>query len=228
MDLYYPQKKTIHQILNTTPICNAHIPSKSKKLLIKGDNLPVIQKLREDYSKKVDLIYIDPPFSTGTKFTIGKNRVSTISTSLDDDLAYDDNLKGYEFVEFIRERLIIARELLSDIGSIYVHIDYKIGHYVKIIMDEIFGINNFRNDITRIKCNPKNFQRTAFGNIKDMILFIQKVKISSGMKFMSHTIKMIKINSLRKSTKTVWLTPRYPCMLRVKRKMVRPQGYLKD
>ena len=176
MDLYYPQKKTMHQILNFTPICNAHIPSESKKLLIKGDNLPIIQKLREDYSKKVDLIYIDPPFSTGTKFTIGKNRVSTISASFDDDLAYDDNLKGYEFVEFIRERLIIARELLSDIGSIYVHIDYKIGHYVKIIMDEIFGINNFRNDITRIKCNPKNFQRTAFGNIKDMILFYSKSK----------------------------------------------------
>jgi adenine-specific DNA-methyltransferase len=98
--------------------------------------------------------------------------------SNDDSIAYVDNLKGFEFIEFIRERLIIARELLSDIGSIYLHIDYKIGHYIKIIMDEIFGMENFRNDITRIKCNPKNFQRKAYGNIKDLILFYSKTKNS--------------------------------------------------
>ncbi|MDP2807341.1 MAG: site-specific DNA-methyltransferase, partial [bacterium] len=59
-------------------------------------------------------------------------------------------------------------------ASIYLHIDYKIGHYVKVLMDEVFGINNFRNDITRIKCNPKNFSRKAFGNIKDLVLFYSK------------------------------------------------------
>jgi len=63
---------------------------------------------------------------------------------------------------------------MSDRGSIYLHIDYKIGHYVKLIMDEVFGIKNFRNDITRIKCNPKNFQRKAYGNTKDLILFYSK------------------------------------------------------
>lgn len=52
-----------------------------------------------------------------------------------------------------------------------MHTDYKIGHYVRILMDSIFGIENFRNDITRIKCNPKNFARKGYGNIKDMILF---------------------------------------------------------
>ncbi|HBG35923.1 MAG TPA: site-specific DNA-methyltransferase, partial [Treponema sp.] len=55
-------------------------------------------------------------------------------------------------------------------------IDYKIGHYVKVLMDEIFGIENFKNDITRIKCNPKNFSRKAYGNIKDLILFYGKSK----------------------------------------------------
>ncbi|VVM17526.1 Type III restriction-modification system methylation subunit (EC [uncultured Gammaproteobacteria bacterium] len=55
-----------------------------------------------------------------------------------------------------------------------MHIDYKIGHYVKVMMDEVFGIENFRNDITRIKCNPKNFKRVGYGNIKDMILFYSK------------------------------------------------------
>jgi adenine-specific DNA-methyltransferase len=58
----------------------------------------------------------------------------------------------------------------------YLHIDYKIGHYVKILMDEIFGSSNFINDITRIKCNPKNFSRRGFGNVKDMILFYAKSK----------------------------------------------------
>ena len=65
---------------------------------------------------------------------------------------------------------------MSDNASIYLHIDYKIGHYVKIIMDEIFGAENFRNDISRVKCNPKNFERKAYGNIKDMILFYSKTK----------------------------------------------------
>ena len=69
---------------------------------------------------------------------------------------------------------MLLRELLSDHGSIYLHIDYKIGHYVKVLMDEVFGPENFRNDITRIKCNPKNFSRTGYGNIKDMILFYSK------------------------------------------------------
>ncbi len=55
-------------------------------------------------------------------------------------------------------------------------IEYKIGHYVKVMLDTIFGIENFRNDITRVKCNPKNFSRIGYGNIKDMILFYTKGK----------------------------------------------------
>ena len=69
---------------------------------------------------------------------------------------------------------MLIKDLMSDRGSIYLHIDYKIGHYVKVMMDEVFGIENFRNDITRIKCNPKNFERIGYGNIKDMILFYTK------------------------------------------------------
>jgi adenine-specific DNA-methyltransferase len=176
MELCYPGKKKTKEILDSIPICNLQGEITSKNLLIKGENLAVLQKLRDIYTHKIDLIYIDPPFSTKTTFTIGEQRVSTISMSNDDDVAYIDNLTGFDFIEFIRERLIIARELLSDIGSIYLHIDYKIGHYIKIITDEIFGAENFKNDITRIKCNPKNFHRKAYGNIKDMILFYSKTK----------------------------------------------------
>jgi adenine-specific DNA-methyltransferase len=176
MELWYPNKKNLDEILGNAPSCNLRGEISSKNVLIKGENLSVLQALRKRYANKIDLIYIDPPFSTNTTFTIGEKRVSTISMSNDDRVAYVDTLKGFDFVEFIRERLIVAKELLSDVGSIYLHIDYKIGHYIKIIMDEIFGIENFRNDITRIKCNPKNFQRSAYGNIKDLILFYSKTK----------------------------------------------------
>ncbi len=144
--------------------------------LIQGDNLYVLKTLLDKYNlkSKIDLVYIDPPFATQKNFTIGNERTSTISNSLSDTLAYSDSLIGADFLEFLRIRLIYLRELMAETASIYLHIDYKIGHYVKIIMDEVFGVQNFRNDITRIKCNPKNFSRKAYGNIKDLILFYTK------------------------------------------------------
>jgi len=144
-----------------------------KNLLIKGNNLQGLNYLLENrvLKGKIDLVYIDPPFATGGKFTITDGRASTISNSRNGDVAYSDKLIGKDFIEFLRERLILIKELLSEQGSIYLHIDYKIGHYVKIMMDEVFGIKNFRNDITRVKCNPKNFNRLGFGNVKDLILF---------------------------------------------------------
>src|SRR6218665_485682 len=128
-----------------------------------GDNLHVLKCLLPQLSGKVDLIYIDPPFGTGQDFA-----------NLESDVAYSDTLVNSEFLEFLRKRLILLRELLSPQGSIYLHIDKKIGHYVKIVMDEVFGYRNFINDITRIKCNPKNFARNAYGNYSDMILFYAK------------------------------------------------------
>jgi len=146
----------------------------AKNKLIHADNLSTLKTLLDDYAGKVDLVYIDPPFATNGHFKISDDRANTISSSNGDAIAYSDTLVGADFLEFLRERLIFLRELLSERGSIYLHIDYKIGHYVKLIMDEIFGRNNFRNDITRIKCNPKNFSRKAYGNIKDLILFYSK------------------------------------------------------
>lgn len=147
-----------------------------KNLLIKSDNLQGLNYLLESekLEGKIDLVYIDPPFATGGNFTITDGRASTISNSRNGDVAYSDKLTGQDFIEFLRERLVLLKKLLSEQGSIYLHIDYKIGHYVKVMMDEVFGIKNFRNDITRIKCNPKNFNRTGYGNIKDLILFYTK------------------------------------------------------
>ena len=146
-------------------------------LLIKSDNLAGLNYLLTNgFKGKIDLVYIDPPYATGGNFTITNGRATTISNSRNGDIAYTDTLKGKDFIEFLRERLILIRELLSAQGSIYLHIDYKIGHYVKVMMDEVFGIENFRNDITRIKCNPKNFDRLGYGNIKDLILFYTKTQ----------------------------------------------------
>mgnify|MGYP001558904075 CR=1 FL=1 len=176
MFLTYDNKKSEKDILkNTLRIELKTISGKgAHSKLIHGDNLSTLKTLLDDYAGKVDLIYIDPPFATNGHFKIGNDRANTISSSNDDEIAYSDTLIGADFLEFLRERLIFLRELLSERGSIYLHIDYKVGHYVKLVMDEVFGRENFRNDITRIKCNPKNFHRKAYGNIKDLILFYSK------------------------------------------------------
>lgn len=179
MILNYEEKKSEKEILeNINPIFLKSISGnpKVKSKLIRGDNLAVMKHLIDKcgLKGKIDLVYIDPPFSTNNIFRMSKDKANSISRSNGDNIAYDDSLIGPEFLEFIRERLILLRELLSDKGSIYVHIDYKIGHYIKVLMDEIFGKKNFLNDLTRIKCNPKNFERKAFGNVKDMVLFYSK------------------------------------------------------
>lgn len=177
MKLDFAGKKSDKEILaNDIDIILPKFNDETNKLIY-GDNLTVLKALlyQHNLKGKVDLIYIDPPFSTNTIFKAG-SRTQTISMNRNDNIAYKDVILGDEFLEFIRERLVIARELLSNNGSIYFHIDYKIGHYIKLLMDEIFGIENFKNDITRIKCNPKNFNRKAFGNIKDSILFYSKTK----------------------------------------------------
>jgi adenine-specific DNA-methyltransferase len=144
--------------------------------LIFGDNLKVLKIMDRDpgISGRVRLVYIDPPFATNQEFKIGNGRTAHISSGANDVTAYDDIRTGKEYIEFLRERLELLRNILSPDGSIYVHIDYKVGHYVKVLMDEIFGAERFISDITRIKCNPKNFKRMAYGNIKDMILFYSK------------------------------------------------------
>lgn len=135
--------------------------------LIFGDNLPVLRELAndDDVCGKIQLIYIDPPFSTQSNFQ-----------TIDQEDAYADVLSGAAYVEFIRERLVLLHKLLADNGSIYVHLDEKMVFEIKIIMDEIFGKNNFRNLITRKKCSTKNTTRKRYGDISDYILYYTKSK----------------------------------------------------
>ena len=84
-------------------------------------------------------------------------------------IAYSDKFTLEEYLEFIRERIVLMHRLLSEKGSLYFHIDTKMGHYCKIIIDEIFGRDNFLNDITRIKSNPKNRGRNIWNNITELL-----------------------------------------------------------
>lgn len=138
--------------------------------LIFGDNLQVLKALMDDpevYDKntgrgKVRLIYIDPPFATRQEFRGSQ-----------DQKAYQDKIVGAQFLEFLRKRLVFLRELLADDGSIYVHLDWKKGHYVKTLMDEVFGEQNFRNEIAwhyrRWTAVSNKYQ-----NLHDVILFYTK------------------------------------------------------
>lgn len=174
MFLQYANKKQENEILGKAKTFIPLSLDEKKSTLIRGDNFVALSKLLNQYKSKIDLIYIDPPYNTSRIFTISEGRSSTISSVSNGEVAYSDNLSKEEYIEFIRERLILLRELLSEEGSIYLHISSKMGHYVKILMDEIFGEENFKNDISRIKSNPKNFGRNAYGNYKDMILFYSK------------------------------------------------------
>lgn len=184
--LQYNPKKDLKRVITTAPtLILKKIKSFGQNrldgwgnMLIFGDNLQTLKALIKDpnIKGKVRLVYIDPPFATNQEFKSGEGRTSTISSSPEDERAYEDKLLGAEYIEFLRKRLILLREILADDGSIYVHIDWKMGHYVKVLMDEIFGQERFINDITRIKCNPKNFERKGYGNIKDMILFYSKTE----------------------------------------------------
>lgn len=144
-----------------------------QNMLIFGDNLQVMKSLLEmkkagklcnaDGTPGVRLVYIDPPFATKQEFRGSQ-----------DQKAYQDKIAGAKFLEFLRKRLVFLRELLSEDGSIYVHLDWKKGHYVKTIMDEIFGENNFLNEIIWQKIKAVKAQTGGYGNVIDYVLFYKK------------------------------------------------------
>lgn len=135
------------------------------KRLYHADNLDVLNYLLNDKQVcgKVDLIYIDPPYNTGGAFE-----------TRDFKHAYNDNYTTEGYVRFMQARLELLHILLSEKGSIYVHLDSNMVFHIKILMDKIFGEKNFRGMITRKKCKSKNFTRTTYGNISDYILLYSK------------------------------------------------------
>lgn len=125
-------------------------------LIIKGNNLVVLYSLKKRFAGKIKLIYIDPPFNTGG-----------------DSFSYNDKFNHSTWLTFMRNRFEVARDLLADDGAIFVHLDYNEAHYAKVLMDEIFGREMFRNEVIwayGAGGNPKDF----FPRKHDTILFYAK------------------------------------------------------
>lgn len=155
-----------------------------RNMVVYGDNLQFLKTcyenkdplVKDKIKGKVKLIYIDPPFATESDFTTGEGVK-----------AYTDKVKGAEFIEFLRKRLVIAKELLSKDGVMFVHLDYKKAHYIKIVLDEIFGENNFINEIIWKRkggsANPSN----KLGVVTDTIFMYKNGEIDIKQLFTKDT-----------------------------------------
>jgi adenine specific DNA methylase Mod len=165
--------------------------STSGKLLFHSDNLTSVKYLLANgFEKKIDLVYIDPPFACGEKYY---HRMKNIEKP-----AFEDIFRGKidEYLDMIYPRLEVIQKLISARGSIFVHLDWHLSHYVKVIMDEIFGYENFRNEIIVKRGRRKNllYQFKSIDRMhvaNDSILWYSK---SAGTKF-QHPLVENKKNS---------------------------------
>ena len=153
-----------------------------RNMLIWGDNKLVMASLLKDFKGKIDLIYIDPPFDVGADFTMdvplgdAKETLSKDQSILE-MVAYQDTWgKGKDsYLQMMYERIVLMKELLSETGSIYVHLGPQIASYVRPILDEVFGSSNYLNDIVWKRFN---FHADAkrFGTVHEYILYYRKSK----------------------------------------------------
>lgn len=141
-----------------------------------GDNLQVMSHLLKQFRGKVDLIYIDPPFDSGADYR-RKISVRGKSTASDyvsfEDKQYGDIWTNDEYLQFMYERFVLLRELLSETGSFYVHCDYRRAHYLKLALDEVFGASNFQNEIVWRRTTSRSGSG-AYNHIHDTVLFYTK------------------------------------------------------
>ncbi len=139
----------------------------------------MLASLMEEDSGKVDLIYIDPPFLKQEDFTIkvqlAEHTVEK-SASVIEEKAYRDTWgrNHFSYLEMLYHRIKLAREILKDSGSIFVHIGPDVSHYVRQLIEEIFGYNNFLNEVIWQRTDPHNDAKSRFGNIHDSIFWFKK------------------------------------------------------
>ncbi|MDP1715772.1 MAG: site-specific DNA-methyltransferase [Anaerolineales bacterium] len=152
-----------------------------RNMLVWGDNKLVMASLLKDFKGKIDLIYIDPPFDVGADFTmnvpVGDNReeIAKDQSTLE-MVAYRDMWgKGTDsYLQMMAERLSVMKELLSETGSIYVHVDWRVNSYVRLILDDLFGVENFVNDIVWAYEDIGGRAVSYFKRKHDTLLFYQK------------------------------------------------------
>lgn len=142
-----------------------------------GDNLQVMSHLLKKYRGQVNLIYIDPPFDSKADY---KKKIELRGKKAENDKTafeekqYTDIWTNDEYLQFMYERLILMRELLSDKGSIFLHCDWHKSHLLRIILDEVFGVNNFINDIVWCYYGPGSPGMKQFNRKHDNILWYCK------------------------------------------------------
>ncbi|MEX0717869.1 MAG: site-specific DNA-methyltransferase [Planctomycetaceae bacterium] len=152
-------------------------------LLLHGDNKDVLAfLLANGYRRKVDLIYIDPPFDSGADYVRrvglrgarGSVKLEGETYSLGEQLQYPDIWANDNYLQFMYERLLLLKELLANSGTLFLHCDWHRNHLLRCLLDEVLGADNFRSQIVREKCNPKNYTSAGFGNIHDLLLMYSK------------------------------------------------------
>lgn len=143
-----------------------------------GDNLQVMSHLLKEYRGKIDLVYIDPPFDSKADYkkkieVKGVGKTETDSSSFEEK-QYGDIWTNDEYLQFMYERLLLIRELLSDTGSIFLHCDWHKSHHLRCLMDEVFGVDNFVNEIAWCYYGPGSPGMRQFNRKHDNILWYSK------------------------------------------------------
>ena len=146
-----------------------------QNLLFHGDNKDVLATLLElGFRGKIDLIYIDPPFNVGIDYTrkvqlrgLKTNKIEGEGYSAIEQVMYFNSFLDDTYLQFMYERLQLLKELLNEAGSIFVRMDYRFGHFIKLLMDEIFGKDNFKNEI--IVNRTQEFFKSSRGLKKLMV-----------------------------------------------------------
>ena len=156
--------------------------------LIWGDNKNILASLRSGTLRKqiedaggLKLVYIDPPFDVGADFSVDieiGGEIATKEPSVIEEIAYRDTWgKGADsFIAMIYERLVLIRDLLATDGSIYLHCDYRVNAYIRLIMDEIFGKENFRNEIIWRRKQSSAWATDKFGITNDSLYYYSKTE----------------------------------------------------
>ena len=153
----------------------------SYNLLFHGDNKEILSTLLTNgFRGKVDLIYIDPPFDSGADYVRKvslrgiTSKISGMEHSSIEQMQYEDIWANDNYLQFMYERLILMKELLSNVGSFYLHCDWHKSHQLRILLDEVFGAENFRNEI--IWCYPPKGKgpKLAFHHKHDTIFYYGK------------------------------------------------------
>jgi site-specific DNA-methyltransferase (adenine-specific)/adenine-specific DNA-methyltransferase len=141
-----------------------------------GDNLQVMSHLLKEFRGKIDFIYIDPPFDSKADYkkvvSLKKQRITNDLMSFEEK-QYSDIWSNDDYLQFIYERVVLMKELLQDEGIISIHCDWHKGHYIRAILDEIFGPQNFVNDIIWQRTGAHN-DADRFGIIHDYIFVYSK------------------------------------------------------